>query len=65
MSVVVVNSRALTGVVAPAVAVEVHVTGGLPQPTCVQEELERAIQAARIVGDECTVCITVSSKQGI
>jgi len=30
MSVVVVNSRALTGVVAPAVAVEVHVTGGLP-----------------------------------
>ena len=30
MSVVVVNSRALAGVVAPAVAVEVHVTGGLP-----------------------------------
>ncbi|MEP7329085.1 MAG: YifB family Mg chelatase-like AAA ATPase [Betaproteobacteria bacterium] len=30
MSVIVINSRALTGVVAPAVAVEVHVTGGLP-----------------------------------
>ena len=30
MAVVVVNSRALAGVAAPAVAVEVHVTGGLP-----------------------------------
>jgi magnesium chelatase family protein len=30
VAVVVVNSRALAGVAAPAVAVEVHVTGGLP-----------------------------------
>ena len=30
MSVVVVHSRALAGVAAPSVAVEVHIAGGLP-----------------------------------